>query len=271
MQIVPKIDHFKVVTYCNLVCGVWPIAFENQPVLRVLYSTHFWTLFGATSLFVIGTYIKLFSEMFTNFDIVIVTRIGTIATAYTMGLLRIYSVRNAAAKELIREVMMKEEIINNSKDDELIKIYYQCVRGNVLFNLVYMTMHYIDTISYCYVIYPFLLPKEPYFDPARNETVLQVPLLWDSWMPFDQQKYHFVAFFWEEFATTICALCNYGSDIFFYSFINYLIGQLDILHRILTEFETYKGKIQEQLRCDEEEADLVTLRLCIIEHQRILR
>lgn len=100
-------------------------------------------MFSLASLFVLTNYMKILVTCFTHFDIVVVTKLCTIGTAFTIGFLRVYSVKTDKAKELIKEIIAKEDIIYRSKDDGIIGIYNTCVKKNVSLNYFYMMLHYI--------------------------------------------------------------------------------------------------------------------------------
>ncbi|XP_050509740.1 uncharacterized protein LOC126886758 [Diabrotica virgifera virgifera] len=91
-----------------------------------------------------------------------------------------------------------------------------------------------------------------------------------SWIPFDQDENYYMALSWVDLGATCCAIYNYGTDIFFFSFFNYILGQLDILNYIILNFDKYKENIKEQLECDDEKSNFVTMQLCIKEHQRVM-
>ncbi|XP_050505335.1 uncharacterized protein LOC126883716 [Diabrotica virgifera virgifera] len=127
-----------------------------------------------------------------------------------------------------------------------------------------------DTIVYLYIIFPLFYPYQEIYDPATNQTKLHKDLPISSWIPFDVDGNYYNALLWEDIAATCCAVYNYGTDIFFFSFISYVIGQLDILNYIILNFESYKEKIKDQIECYDEKAEFVTMQLCIKEHQRLM-
>ncbi|XP_050509140.1 uncharacterized protein LOC126886309 [Diabrotica virgifera virgifera] len=188
-----------------------------------------------------------------------------------MGLMRVQAVSSKSAQQLIKMIHVRERQIFESEDEGITKIYKERSRINNKFNFYYMMVNYWDTISYLYIIFPLFYPYQEIYDPVKNQTKLHKDLPINSWIPFDIDQNYFKAFLWEEIAATCCAVYNYGTDIFFFSFISYIIGQLDILNYIILNFESYKEKIKDQIECDDEKAEFVTMQLCIKEHQRLMR
>ncbi|CAH1113501.1 unnamed protein product, partial [Psylliodes chrysocephalus] len=123
---------------------------------------------------------------------------------------------------------------------------------------------------YLYILYPLFLPKQLYYNPSTNQTIYEKPLPLSPYFPFDEHKYHVLAYLVEEIGCTVCIFINYGTDTLFYSFMSYVLGQIDILKYFINNFDSYSKKIKGQLDCDDDRSDFVTMQLCISEHQRII-
>ncbi|XP_072392004.1 uncharacterized protein [Diabrotica undecimpunctata] len=171
---------------------------------------------------------------------------------------------------LLEKIRARETRIYASKDEEIIKIYNNRANNINKFNLCYMIINYLDSVSYMYIFGPIFAPVETVYDSVKNTTHIHKQLPIESWMPFNVDEHFLKALFLEEFLSTFCMVLSFGSDIFFYGYIGYMVGQLEILNYILLNFETYKERVKQQLNCDDEKANYVTVQLCIKEHQIVL-
>uniref|UniRef100_A0A6P7G473 Odorant receptor n=1 Tax=Diabrotica virgifera virgifera TaxID=50390 RepID=A0A6P7G473_DIAVI len=260
----------KMTIYNTIFFGLWPLVFDKKPLYRRIYNIFSWFIFLIAFLYVTTEYIGLYLMIKNNLDMIIFTKSAVLASTYTMGLMRVQAVSSKSAQQLIKMIHVRERQIFESEDEGITKIYKERSRINNKFNFYYMMVNYWDTISYLYIIFPLFYPYQEIYDPVKNQTKLHKDLPINSWIPFDIDQNYFKAFLWEEIAATCCAVYNYGTDIFFFSFISYIIGQLDILNYIILNFESYKEKIKDQIECDDEKAEFVTMQLCIKEHQRLM-
>ncbi|CAG9838215.1 unnamed protein product [Diabrotica balteata] len=64
---------------------------------------------------------------------------------------------------------------------------------------------------------------------------------------------------------------SFAMDLFFFSTLAYILGQLKILRFMLDNFEKYRARAEAQIKCTSSTADIITLKLFIAEHQRVMR
>ncbi|XP_050509141.1 odorant receptor 46a-like [Diabrotica virgifera virgifera] len=256
--------------YNTIFFGVWPLVFDQKPLYRRIYNIYSWFIFLVAFLYVTTEYIEIYLIVTTNLDVFRLIKSAVLIPSYTMGLMRGQAVNTPRTQELIKKIQERERQIYESEDEDIIKIYKERATINNKFNFYYMMLNYWDTFVYLYIIVPVFYPYQEIYDPVTNQTKLHKDLPIYSWIPFDQDENYYMALSWVDLAATCCAIYNYGTDIFFFSFFNYIMGQLDILNYIILNFDKYKEKIKEQLECDDEKADFVTMQLCIKEHQRIM-
>ncbi|XP_050508109.1 uncharacterized protein LOC114324767 [Diabrotica virgifera virgifera] len=118
---------------------------------------------------------------------------------------------------------------------------------------------------------PYIFPTETVILPDTNTTVNQRSLPVSYWFPFDEEKYFNIAFGWEIFSLTLSGHMSFAMDLFFFSTLAYILGQLRILRFMLDNFEKYRAKAEAQTMSTGSTADIVTLKLFIAEHQRMMR
>ncbi|KAJ8964915.1 hypothetical protein NQ314_004522 [Rhamnusium bicolor] len=122
-----------------------------------------------------------------------------------------------------------------------------------------------------YFIHPLYTDEMVKFYASRNETVLVKALPLSSWFPFDEQKYYLESYLWHILDICVGAIFVTGTDIFTFSLIIFALGQIKILIYILSNFDEFVTKIQNQINCSQEEASFITLRECILKHKEIIR
>ncbi|CAG9838515.1 unnamed protein product [Diabrotica balteata] len=201
-------------------------------------------------------------------DIKTFTISACLTGTFSMALLKSHFINKEL--HLLEKIRVRETRIYASKDEEIIQIYKNRANNINKFNLCYMIINYLDSVGYMYIIGPIFAPVETVYDSVKNTTHIHKQLPIESWMPFNVDEHFFKALLLEEFLSTFCMVLSFGSDIFFYGYIGYMIGQLEILNYILLNFETYKERIKQQLNCDDEKANYVTVQLCIKEHQIVM-
>uniref|UniRef100_A0A6P7GTK5 Uncharacterized protein LOC114342098 n=1 Tax=Diabrotica virgifera virgifera TaxID=50390 RepID=A0A6P7GTK5_DIAVI len=127
------------------------------------------------------------------------------------------------------------------------------------------------SLVYLAIAAPFIFPIETVIHPVTNVTYYQRPLPTQCWLPFDGIVYYKTAFFVEALTLILVANMTFAMDIFFFSTLTYILEQLRILRLLLNHFEKYTKNIEVQILCTSNTADIVTLQLFIVEHQRIMR
>ncbi|CAG9838533.1 unnamed protein product [Diabrotica balteata] len=261
----PKIEHMKMTIYNTIFFGVWPLVFDKKPLYRRIYNIYSWFIFLIAFLYVTTEYIELYLMIKKNLDMINFTKSAVLASTYTMGSCEFRLIGPELKCTLEFKGPLKEtEVIEEGEVSDCTEVKVYKLSLDIKEEAV------LDTIVYLYIIFPLFYPYQEIYDPATNQTKLHKDLPIDSWIPFDVDEDYYKALLWGDIAATCCAVYNYGTDIFFFSFISYVMGQLDILNYIILDFENYKGKIKDQLECDDEKAEFVTMQLCIKEHQRLM-
>ncbi|CAG9838216.1 unnamed protein product [Diabrotica balteata] len=171
---------------------------------------------------------------------------------------------------LLRQIMKREEQIYNSQDKEIIDLMNTNIKNNHKLDWYYMIFQMAVVLFYM-TLAPYLFPVQTVIDPFTNTTLDQRSLPVKYWFPFDEEKHFNIAFGWEIFSLMLGGLTSFALDLFFFSTLAYILGQLRILRFMLDNFEKYREKAETQLMCTRSTADIITLKLFIAEHQTIMR
>ncbi|CAH1107764.1 unnamed protein product [Psylliodes chrysocephalus] len=176
--------------------------------------------------------------------------------------------RNPRMMRIIKNIMDWEKKIMDSKDEKLIEIIKNYARQNKIVSQSLIVT--IIIVTSLFVVHPLGLDPIEKINPITNITKIIKPLPLSSWFPFDEQTYYRPAYLWHILDCYVGASFVNNTDIFSFGIITFPLGQIVILNHILSNFEKYVNKVQNQLGVERDEASFVTLREIILKHKDII-
>lgn len=126
--------------YANALLGIWPFVFQDNPSLRKLYNIYSKFMFYYFLLYLLSVVIQLFI-LLTEDELRVEEIVSnlSITLLYPITARRVWVVRGAKMKNLIKKILVTEDEIFESGDEEVIKIYKFHVRQNQITNLLFIT------------------------------------------------------------------------------------------------------------------------------------
>ncbi|XP_072381811.1 odorant receptor 10-like [Diabrotica undecimpunctata] len=259
----------KLSMYANAVFGIWPFIFEDYPTLKKIYDVYCKITLTYYFLFIVSGWIKFF-QLFQEIPIPATEIMGNISITfiYSVTIWRARAIRGPRMMNIIKNVIDWEKKIMDSEDQPLIDIFNNYAWQNRIISQVFIIT--VIIVTNLFFVHPLGLDPRERYDPVTNETVYIRPLPLSSWFPFDDQKHYLRAYMFHILDAYVGASFVNNTDLFSFGIITFPLGQTVILNYILSHFEDYVVKIQEQLGVDRDEASFITLRECILKHKDII-
>nr|WJJ63310.1 odorant receptor 10 [Pachyrhinus yasumatsui] len=272
MAIYPKTEHLKIPMICSSSLGIfpWEFMFQENPFIQSCYAVYSKLMLSYYIFFLLTAYIQLI--MLLTSEVPRMDEISgnlCITLIYTITIIRQLIIKlHPGFKNIIKQIIDTEKIINSQEDIEVKKIYHDCAKDTSSKCKVYLTILFIITMLY--IFRPLVV--HGYEKEIGNSTVFIKALPLSSWFPFDEQTLYLAAYLWHILDSLVGASFVTYTDILMFSLIVYPTGQLKILQYILRNFEIYKQKIQKDYRIENVDvAAFVTFRECINEHKKIIQ
>ncbi|CAG9861693.1 unnamed protein product [Phyllotreta striolata] len=255
--------------YANAVFGIWPFIFEDYPILKKIYDLYCKFTLTYYAFFITTGYIKFF-QLITEFPLNVteVMLNVSITFLYSCTFVRAKRMRNPRMLKNIQNIMDYEKKINDSKDEEMMKILeYYAWQNKIVSQAFIITVIIVTSL---FVVHPLGLDPVEKFDARTNTTRTIKPLPLSSWFPFNEQVHYLPAYIWHIFDCYVGASFVNNTDIFSFGLITFPLGQIVVLNHILAHFEDYVVKVQKELGVERDEASFVAFRECILMHKNII-
>lgn len=139
-QIFPRNDHLRITMYANALLGIWPYVFQNNPNMRKLYNIYSKLMFYYFLLYLLSVVIQLFI-LLTEDELRVEEIVAnlSITLLYPITARRVWVMRSVKMKNLIKKILVTEDAILRSKDEEVIKIYKFHARQSQITNLLFIS------------------------------------------------------------------------------------------------------------------------------------
>ncbi|CAG9858860.1 unnamed protein product [Phyllotreta striolata] len=267
-QLFPKCEQLQIAMFFITIQGNFPSILKNKPNLKTIYQAYSYFLLIYFIIFNITVYIKFvlllneapidFTELFLNL---------TMNFYFTVTIWKTLIFKRSVFQQMIDDIILWEKTILASNDHTLKGIYNYYVRQTKIGSRIYILFVIVGGMLFNF--HP--LGFESIIINNNNSTSLKRPLPLSSWFPWDEQKYYSLSYTFHILDVTMASLFMASTETLSYAITIYLLGQIVIFNSILSNFQLYCWKIQDQLKVDYENAIFLTLRECVKKHNEIIK
>ncbi|XP_072380401.1 uncharacterized protein [Diabrotica undecimpunctata] len=263
-------EQLKMTKYVSIIHGIWPFMFENNAKKKKWYNIYSIFMIQYLIGFIICIWIKLFFLLQeTTINIFEIFANISYSITYIVNLWRTSLLKKPVMKQMFQDIIDWEKKVFASKDSDIINIYYLHLKKTKFHTQLYMSTVFLVTTAF--LIRPLVFSSEETYDAVTNETVFIQTLPFPSWFPINCHKHHTLCYVIQTIDLLIGAVFLVSTVINLFVIIFFILGEMVILNYVLLNFDYYVQKVQNQLKVNICEADAVTLRECIIFHQKIIR
>lgn len=248
-----KYLHNIIIGMC--IAGLWPLRFKNK-ALVFIYSVYFKLILTSFCIFVASQYIQ-FHVAFQS-GISDVTELITVVNLYSMNIMKIYILRSGRFKDLIDYINKTEKAILSSHDS-IQRLYKANIRRCNFACYLFFMFGSVCCLQFC-----LTPPLMRIMSKGSNMEIIEKPLLFQSWFPFDTNMHYLLAYGWQVFNGILGSMFSVCTDNFLFGLTIYPTGQLKILQELITNLNVHDGGKQ-QLNVH------IKLVECVVHHIRIIR
>lgn len=263
---------FKIVCIATALLGIWPFKFKDGPkLLKMLYLVY---SIGARSYFLMFTGTQIFQLYYileSDFQ-ELLDNMG-VSLLYLVVIVKIYVCTRPQAIRLIDHIEATEKKILSGKDEKIKEIYKENIKHNYITNIVCISVGWVTIILFFVfpIIQLYVIDPEAY-KPNNFTEYPAKPLPFSSWFPFNKYQYYKTSYALHIFSGLYGCFYTVCTDILFYSFIIYGIGQMKILQYMLKNFrDIAKKSLSSNHERNLESAIHEVLKMCAKEHQIAIR
>lgn len=217
-----------------IIFAAWPLEYKTKSFIKKqLYNVYYRSVRLFFLSFVITQWIQTyfivrygdFQELMDNISV---------ALDYSIGVAQLFTCMSERAIALIYKVnKIEEEILQDGHEDEdVIEIYKNNCRKNVWLNRGFVAIALFTVFLF------FLMPLVE-MNIIESDGVK--PLPFSSWFPFDKNYYYGFAYTIQVIAGVYSCQFVVCTDLLFFSFMIFSIGQLKMLQIVLKKFEKQNG------------------------------
>ncbi|XP_023310658.1 uncharacterized protein LOC111691683 [Anoplophora glabripennis] len=248
--------HMKFAKILMIILGIWPVKLTGWKLN--LYNAYFYASYvyyimydisqGAIIFIARGTFLQTAG----NLGVTIV---------YVINIYKVFICRSTPVKKILQEIEAKERLILENDDDTIKKIYYHHVDSAMLAMKYYVSLGSVGISLY-------------YIAPIVRNLVEENDhkyLIITSWFPFDSDKHYAVAYLIQFFGGFYGYAYIVYCGSFFFCMLKYCVGQIKILQHIFRNLRQYTVKYSRNNDLDEKCSEEIFVKLCIREHQYIIR
>lgn len=238
--------------------GLWPLRLKNK-ILAFIYSSYLKVIVVCFCAFVLTQYVQFYVAFQSGISDV--TELITVVNLYTMNIVKIYLLNSSSFTELIDYINNTEKVILAS-DKSITKLYKESMaRCNVSCYLFFM---FGSVCCFQFCLTPLLISV---ISKNANITLIEKPLLFQSWFPFDANEHYLIAYGWQVFNGILGSMFSVSTDNFLFGLMIYPTGQLKILQNLIVNIKLCSDEGGNNEKCN------VNKRLveCVVHHIRIIR
>lgn len=206
-----------------IVFAAWPLDYETKSTIKKLfYNIYYRSVRLYFLTFVTTQWIQTYYTLFGNFQ-ELMDNIS-VALDYSIGVAQLFTCISERAIFLIRKLNEIEEETLQDAHEDVIEIHDEICRKNSLLNKGFAAIALFTVFLF------FLMPA------ATMETDGVKPLPFSSWFPFDKYRYYGLAYTLQVIAGVYSCQFVVCTDLLFFSFMIFCIGQLRMLQVLLKNF-----------------------------------
>ncbi|XP_050509639.1 odorant receptor 63a-like [Diabrotica virgifera virgifera] len=243
---------------------------NDKRTVNIWYYIWSWISCAICFCYLLSSWTGVYDNIVHDFDVQTCSQSIMSCCRQTIYIARIFYLWKEDTINLLRGIKKREEQIYDSQDKDIIDIMNTNIKNNRKLDWWYILFQ-MGVVFFYMTLAPYLFPTENVILQDTNTTVSQRSLPVKYWFPFDEEKHFNIAFGWEIFSLMLAGQTSFALDLFFFSSLAFILGQVKILRFMLDNFEKYRAKAEAQEKCTRSTADLLTLKLFICEHQRLLR
>lgn len=248
--------HMKFAKILMIILGIWPVKLTGWKLK--LYNAYFYTSYvyyimydisqGAIIFISRGT----FMETAGNLGVTIV---------YVINIYKVFICRSQLVKKILQEIEAKERIILENDDERIKEIYYDHVDSAMLAMKYYVSLGSVGISLY------FVTPIVKNLIEENEHKYL----IFTSWFPFDSDRHYVLAYLIQFLGGFYGYAYIVYCGAFFFCMLKYCVGQIKILQHIFRNLRQYIIKFSRNNDLAEKHSEEIFVKLCIREHQYIIR
>lgn len=147
-------------------------------------------------------------------------------------------------KDLLNTIKVAEARVLNRNDKE-INIFMKAIERHWSITRIYGVLVICTTAAY------FIgRPIEYFFGESKITSCQKVPFLYSSWFPFDNCKYYYYIYGFQNGYATIVGFYTFSIDMFIIGILRFVIGQFKLIQIALKDLLTNKTKTDNHHLCD---------------------
>ncbi|XP_050300284.1 odorant receptor 43a-like [Anthonomus grandis grandis] len=247
----------------------WQFTFQEDPKNQRNYALY--------SRFMLGVYMVITLLYYSQFFMLLrenplrpdeIGRCICISLISTMTVVRQFVMRlHPGYKKLLTYIIDTERYIFAGKDQKVLSIYNKCTKTMTTNLAKYLTL--VGILVFLHALRPFFTEE---FKMIGNETVEIRSFPVPSYVPFDENAHFVNAYIFTFISLMIGAYFVINTDVLMFPLLMYPIGQLEILHHILQNFDKYSEKIKGQFQTENEETvACAAFYYCIRKHKEVIQ
>lgn len=248
--------HMKFAKILMIILGIWPVKLKGFKLK--LYDAYFYTSYLYHILFDISLGAIIFISRGT-----LVETAGNLGVSivYFINIYKVFLCRSVPVKNILREIEEKERLILESDDEKIKEIYRSHVSSALLAMKYYVSLGTVGISLY------FIAPI------ARNllEESEHKYLIFTSWFPFDSDEHYVLAYSIQLFGGFYGYAYIVYCGAFLFCMLKYCVGQIKILQHIFRNLRQYIVKYSQNNAITEQYTQEIFVKLCIRQHQYIIR
>ncbi|XP_019757135.1 odorant receptor 30a [Dendroctonus ponderosae] len=247
----------------------WQLMFERNKTYQNLYNLYSKLILSYYMYVTVSMWLALvFLCLEDTLRIPEITKNITVSVICTVTIIRLFVMKlHPAFLRNITFIIDAEQYILSSNDAEVHRIYKNCK--------IISNRHTIFFIVLSYLMALFISLR-PFFTDAyeinyKNESLQITSLPLSIWVPLNEQEHFLSVYFWNVLNNLVMTSIVLSIDIITFLLLIYPVGQLQILHHILSKFENYKNRMKLNYPgLDDDTIGAITLKACIDLHRNII-